>query len=201
VVPTISRDAPGRLGSHTSTPNQGRYASARGCAYGAPLTVSLRTRAPTRASGRHCPPNPQRATLTAEAPSRPTAHTPAARPTVMSENVANSSQESAYGARTCRPDFAEGLCTPRTRTGIRARPVRHDRHVALLIRGKSVCRLCGEVLAEGQEAVLFPSGLFSRSDPAFDVNDAAVHDACLSRAPYGATARERLRDFLAAQGK
>lgn len=63
--------------------------------------------------------------------------------------------------------------------------------MALVIRGKTKCRLCGRVIAEQDEIVTFPSGLFHPGEPAFEVNDAGVHRSCIIGTSFAA---EALRD-------
>lgn len=68
--------------------------------------------------------------------------------------------------------------------------------MALVIRGKTFCRLCGRVHAPDDELELFPPGLFEASDPASEVNDAAVHRECLLAQPYAAYAVEVREAYL-----
>jgi hypothetical protein len=71
--------------------------------------------------------------------------------------------------------------------------------MALVIRGTTKCRLCGRVIAVEDDIVTFPSGLFDRGEPAFEVNDAGVHRACLLDTSFAADALGRLRDYLDAR--
>jgi hypothetical protein len=68
--------------------------------------------------------------------------------------------------------------------------------MALVIRGRSKCRLCGLVISESDVIVTFPSGLFHPEDPAFEVNDAGVHRACLLDTDFADFALRRLGEFL-----
>lgn len=72
--------------------------------------------------------------------------------------------------------------------------------MALLLRGRTVCKLCGRVIAVADPVVLFPSGLFAVNEPAFEVNDAAVHSACLDGKPYAADAIARCAAYVEAVG-
>jgi len=68
--------------------------------------------------------------------------------------------------------------------------------VAIWIRGKSKCPLCGLVLDPDADVQMFPSGLFSPDEPAWEVNDAAVHRACLASRPYGPDALTRVQKYV-----
>ncbi len=72
--------------------------------------------------------------------------------------------------------------------------------MALLIRGKTACNLCRQVIQAEDDAVLFPSGLFAPGEPAFAVNDAAVRRACLLSTPFGAEALARCIAYAEAIG-
>jgi hypothetical protein len=69
--------------------------------------------------------------------------------------------------------------------------------MAVVIRGKSQCRICGRTIDVGDDIVTFPSGLFQPTEPAFEVNDAGVHQDCLMNRAYAAIALERLRRYVA----
>ena len=69
--------------------------------------------------------------------------------------------------------------------------------MALLLRGKSRCPLCGEVIG-AEEVVLFPAGLFPGGDPAFVVNDASVHPSCIAAEDWGQVALERRSAYVRA---
>ena len=51
--------------------------------------------------------------------------------------------------------------------------------MALLVRGKSLCHLCGQVIGSNDAAELFPPALFTTASPLSDLNDSAVHATCL----------------------
>lgn len=67
--------------------------------------------------------------------------------------------------------------------------------MAIVIRGKTVCRLCSAVHAAGDDVMLFPSGLFTPGEAAFEVDDAGVHRHCLVAQPYAEEAVKRLADY------
>jgi hypothetical protein len=68
--------------------------------------------------------------------------------------------------------------------------------VAIVVRGKTECRLCGNIHEAGDDLVLFPPGLFSATEAAFEVNDAGVHRDCLGATPYGAEAVAKLKWYV-----
>jgi len=49
--------------------------------------------------------------------------------------------------------------------------------MAILLRGKSECPLCGKIIVE-EEAILYTSFTSNAKDPLFMFSDAAVHTAC-----------------------
>jgi hypothetical protein len=69
--------------------------------------------------------------------------------------------------------------------------------MAIVIRGKTRCRLCGRVIEVGDDIVMFPSGLFDVNEVAFEVNDAGVHRECLAKQTYAHDALERLSLYIA----
>lgn len=50
--------------------------------------------------------------------------------------------------------------------------------MALVMRGKSTCPLCGKVLAEGDDIVGTTHFIADRNDPLWRFSDAAMHRAC-----------------------
>lgn len=50
--------------------------------------------------------------------------------------------------------------------------------MALIILGKSTCKLCNEVLQKHQELVAFPAFIADRQDPLYPYSDAAMHRSC-----------------------
>src|ERR1700730_17212505 len=78
---------------------------------------------------------------------------------------------------------------------------RDHRGMAVLIRGKSKCSLCEQIIGEDDAVELFPSGLFQADEPSFQVNDAAVHYACLLGRDWGRVALERVREYVRRMGR
>jgi hypothetical protein len=62
--------------------------------------------------------------------------------------------------------------------------------MAILIRGATTCGICGEVIAEGDAAALFPAFVANELDPLVFFSDGAFHEACVDDHPNGATARK-----------
>jgi hypothetical protein len=63
--------------------------------------------------------------------------------------------------------------------------------LAILIRGRTICPICGLVITEGQPAILFGPFAPNEADPLRLFDDAAVHEACLRDHPLGAEAIRR----------
>lgn len=70
--------------------------------------------------------------------------------------------------------------------------------MALIVRGMSVCKFCGRTIQNGEQVELFPPNLFDPDRPESVLNDAGVHQACLSDQQFAETARERVRAYVAA---
>jgi hypothetical protein len=68
--------------------------------------------------------------------------------------------------------------------------------MALIIRGKSVCHICGLVIADRDEVQLFPPALFAPSSAAAHLNDSGVHLACFKALPEHDEASETLANYL-----
>jgi hypothetical protein len=57
--------------------------------------------------------------------------------------------------------------------------------MAILLIGKTTCPICGKVIEEGDEAVLFPHIILNELDPLYALSDGACHSACVSADPLG----------------
>ncbi len=57
--------------------------------------------------------------------------------------------------------------------------------MALLLRGITDCPLCGNVIEDADEAVLFPPFVLNEIDPLYPLSDTACHRSCLSACPLG----------------
>lgn len=62
--------------------------------------------------------------------------------------------------------------------------------MAILIRGKSRCPICNEVIREGQEALCYPPFVPNRLDELYVFNDAPVHSECAQKHPGFQSAEE-----------
>lgn len=69
--------------------------------------------------------------------------------------------------------------------------------MALLIRGGTICQLCGKVIGYGEEAVLLPPLANYPGDPLDQFSDAAFHKQCLSVHPLKLELDKRLKEFEA----
>jgi hypothetical protein len=70
--------------------------------------------------------------------------------------------------------------------------------MALLVRGRTVCVLCGLVISADDDAVIFPPMTANTLDPVFRYSDAACHATCVDSACDGWQARERMAELLSA---
>lgn len=68
--------------------------------------------------------------------------------------------------------------------------------MALIIRGKSLCHICGLVISEDDEVQLFPPALLDPSSDAAHLNDSGVHVACFEALPEHDEAAKALADYL-----
>jgi len=57
--------------------------------------------------------------------------------------------------------------------------------MAILLRGKTTCPICGKVIEEGDEAISFPHFILNEKDPLFALSDTACHSACVNADPLG----------------
>lgn len=55
--------------------------------------------------------------------------------------------------------------------------------MAIVIRGKSLCHLCGLIIASGDQVQCFPPALFDITSTAAHLNDSGVHLACFEGLP------------------
>ena len=72
--------------------------------------------------------------------------------------------------------------------------------MALLVRGKSTCHLCGQVIGPEDAAEMFPPALCDSREPVARLNDAAVHRVCLLATPFGADALVRRDEYVGRLG-
>ncbi|RNL79825.1 hypothetical protein [Nocardioides marmorisolisilvae] len=68
--------------------------------------------------------------------------------------------------------------------------------MSLLLRGKTVCHLCGEVIGLDDAAQQFPPGLFDSGGPVAHLNDSSIHSTCLDALPEAAYVRVLLDDYV-----
>jgi hypothetical protein len=72
--------------------------------------------------------------------------------------------------------------------------------MAILLRGMTRCPICGIVIEEGDEVVLFPHVVINEADPLYALSDAACHRSCLNGDPLGAPMCEVSEQYLANAG-
>lgn len=69
--------------------------------------------------------------------------------------------------------------------------------MALIIPGRTTCKLCGEVIDETDDVIAFSAFVPNRDDPLYVFNDSAFHRSCFGKHPLAAQASEinqRLRE-------
>lgn len=57
--------------------------------------------------------------------------------------------------------------------------------MAILLVGKTRCPICGNLIKEGEEAVLFPHFVLNEKDPLYALSDASCHRACVNADALG----------------
>jgi len=67
--------------------------------------------------------------------------------------------------------------------------------LAILIRGKTVCRLCGQVISTGDDVATFAAFISNKLDPLLVFDDGAFHEACFSRHPLADEALGRFAEY------
>ena len=73
--------------------------------------------------------------------------------------------------------------------------------MAIVILGKTTCTLCGRVLYGDDDVVSFPPLFYNQRDPAWILNDAGVHRACLLDHGLADRALQKLQDFETHRGQ
>lgn len=68
--------------------------------------------------------------------------------------------------------------------------------MALFVRGRTPCGICGQVLEQDDEVAVFPPFVANRKDPLWRFSENAFHHACLKRDPLGKLADRRYRETL-----
>src|ERR1035437_1320520 len=63
--------------------------------------------------------------------------------------------------------------------------------MAIVITGKTICALCGQVIAERQEVIGFPPFIPNEADPLHIFSDQAFHAACFRLHPLSRGAEAR----------
>lgn len=67
--------------------------------------------------------------------------------------------------------------------------------MSLLFRGRTHCVLCGNVIGANDIALGFPHLFLNRRMPTAILNDAVVHESCLSEQEYASIALNALTEF------
>jgi hypothetical protein len=66
--------------------------------------------------------------------------------------------------------------------------------MTLIIRGKTVCKICGRTLLDGEEVDGFPPFVPNQADPLAFFNDAAFHSVCFQQHPLSQAAEARFQE-------
>lgn len=69
--------------------------------------------------------------------------------------------------------------------------------MAILIRGKTICRLCGRIIGEADPVVMFPAFVSNELDPLRVLDDGAFHSDCFARQPLAVEAIRRYQEYQA----
>ena len=72
--------------------------------------------------------------------------------------------------------------------------------MALVIRGKSTCFICGRIMGKADEIVIFPPFVPNLRSPIRPFSDAGVHRECLDNHPLGTAAGALLKTCLDQSG-
>ena len=72
--------------------------------------------------------------------------------------------------------------------------------MALLLRGRTLCPICGKVIGAEEEATLFPHFILNEKDPLYVLSDSACHSACVSRDTLGSLMAVAFEDYLGNTG-
>jgi hypothetical protein len=72
--------------------------------------------------------------------------------------------------------------------------------VAILLRGKTRCRICSNVIEERDDVVLFPPFVLNEKNPLHELSDTACHSACVKEHPLGRIMLAAADEFLTHTG-
>ena len=67
--------------------------------------------------------------------------------------------------------------------------------MAIVIRGKTKCALCGTLLRDGDEVISFPAFVANQLDPLWRFSDAAFHSTCFQEDPLAKRVDRRYEEF------
>jgi hypothetical protein len=67
--------------------------------------------------------------------------------------------------------------------------------MAILIRGKTICRLCGCVIGAQDDVAMFPAFISNELDPLRLFDDGAFHASCFAEHVLAANMNTRFREF------
>lgn len=68
--------------------------------------------------------------------------------------------------------------------------------MAIIIKGSSVCPLCGQIIKESDEIISFPPFISDELDPLSEFSDTGFHSGCFRQHPLSENAEKCYRDIL-----
>jgi hypothetical protein len=66
--------------------------------------------------------------------------------------------------------------------------------MAIVIRGSSLCPLCGNPMLASEDLILFPPFVSNEADPLWKFNDSGFHRICFERDPLSGKAESRWQE-------
>lgn len=67
--------------------------------------------------------------------------------------------------------------------------------MAIIILNRSICRICGNLIKEGDEIAGFPHFARSEQDPLYFFSDAGFHATCFVNHPLSAEALKAVAEY------
>lgn len=72
--------------------------------------------------------------------------------------------------------------------------------MAILVRGKTKCPICGDMIGDGADVVLFPHFVLNEADLLYPLSDTACHARCVNSDPLGEAMLSASESYLANTG-
>jgi len=71
----------------------------------------------------------------------------------------------------------------------------------IILRGRTCCPVCGEVLKKEDSLVVFPAIVSNENDPLYEINDTAFHASCFASHALATRARNRIAEWEAKRSR